>query len=174
MSGSCVNRSDALAIIATCVSQAEQAARGHTSSEAAGPVAAATQLPAALVSRQRVAFAQAPSGQAGASLADLSGDVPDDELRAAHVGVLMQQLSQLPVFSNMGSHKPPLFSMYGCHSGRSCHHLRRTGALQLMMSNLPLPSLARWYTYMAACWWCYHSCCLWCCRVVRVRECETH
>ncbi len=112
MSGIFDNRNDALASIATCVSLAEQAATGHMSSEAVAPVAAATPLPAALVSRQPAAFAQAPRGQAGANLADLSGVVPDDELRAAHVSAVMQQLLQLPVFSSMAPCTPPPFPMY--------------------------------------------------------------
>lgn len=114
MSGYCENRSDALAIIAACVSQAERATTAHTGLEAEAPIAAATtiQLPAALVSRQRAVFSQAPGGQPDANLADLAGEVPDDELRAAQIGALMHQLSQLPVFSNMAQSKPPLFPMY--------------------------------------------------------------
>uniref|UniRef100_A0A7S0RA02 Uncharacterized protein n=1 Tax=Chlamydomonas leiostraca TaxID=1034604 RepID=A0A7S0RA02_9CHLO len=114
MSGSCDNRSDALAIIAACVTQAEQATMAHSSLEAEAPISAATtiQWPAALISRRPAAFFQAPGEQPDASLADLSGDLPDDELHAARMGALMQQLSQLPVFSNMTQSKPPPFPMY--------------------------------------------------------------
>ncbi len=115
MSGSCANCSDALAIVAACVSQAEQAATMaamQSEGEPAIATASTTLLPDVLANRQRPPFGLASGGQPDAHLADLSGDVPDDKLQAARFSMPVQQLSRLPVFNNIAQPTLAPFPMY--------------------------------------------------------------